>query len=157
MFSSDKYLLTVLLFCCCIVTKLCPTLQPHGLQPTRLFHPWDFSSKKIGIGYHFLLQAILPTQQRTLCLLHWQEDAFTTEPLGKPCIVYVTAFSFNSILIGQNCIKSHLQPRIHSIQSCALHSVYSNTEIFCYNDIHFLLGIFLLKQILYKKKDSMTK
>ena len=25
-----------LLFCCCSVTKLCPTLQPHGLQHARL-------------------------------------------------------------------------------------------------------------------------
>ena len=25
------------------VAQLCPTLQrPHGLQPTRLLHPWDF-------------------------------------------------------------------------------------------------------------------
>ena len=31
--------------------------QPHGLQPTRLHHPWDFPGKSTGVGCH--------------CLLHW--------------------------------------------------------------------------------------
>ena len=30
---------------------------PHGLQPTRLFCPWDFPGKSTGVGCH--------------CLLHW--------------------------------------------------------------------------------------
>ena len=25
--------------------KSCPTQRPHGLQPTRLLGPWDFSGK----------------------------------------------------------------------------------------------------------------
>ena len=29
--------------------------QPHGLQPTRLLHPWDFPGKSTGIGCHCLL------------------------------------------------------------------------------------------------------
>ena len=29
--------------------------RPHGLQPTRLLHPWDFPSKSIGVGCHCLL------------------------------------------------------------------------------------------------------
>ena len=29
--------------------------QPHGLQPTRLLHPWDFPGKSIGVGCHCLL------------------------------------------------------------------------------------------------------
>ena len=30
--------------------------RPHGLQPTRLFRPWDFPGKSIGVGCHCLLQ-----------------------------------------------------------------------------------------------------
>ena len=30
--------------------------QPHGLQPTRLLHPWDFPGKSTGVGCHRLLQ-----------------------------------------------------------------------------------------------------
>ena len=50
------------------------SLQPYGLQSTRLLCPLDFSGKNIGVGCHFLLQGIFPTQGLTglLCLLHWQ-------------------------------------------------------------------------------------
>ena len=30
--------------------------RPHGLQPTRLLHPWDFPGKRTGVGCHCLLQ-----------------------------------------------------------------------------------------------------
>ena len=33
----------------------CPTVQPHGLQPTRLLHPWDFPGKNTGVGRQCLL------------------------------------------------------------------------------------------------------
>ena len=32
--------------------------RPHGLQPTRLLHPWDFPGKSTGVGCHFLLQCM---------------------------------------------------------------------------------------------------
>ena len=31
--------------------------QPHGLQATRLLHPWDFPGKSTGVGCHCLLQS----------------------------------------------------------------------------------------------------
>ena len=31
---------------------------PHGLQPTRLLHPWDFPGKSTRVGCHCLLQKI---------------------------------------------------------------------------------------------------
>ena len=30
------------------------SLQPHGLQPTRLLCPWDFPGKSTGVGCHCL-------------------------------------------------------------------------------------------------------
>ena len=30
--------------------------QPHGLQPTRLLHAWDFPGKSTGVGCHCLLR-----------------------------------------------------------------------------------------------------
>ena len=32
--------------------------QPHGLQPTRLFHPWDFPDKSTGVECHCLLHPL---------------------------------------------------------------------------------------------------
>ena len=37
------------------------SVQPQGLQPTRLLCPWDFRGKSTGVGCHFLLQGIFPT------------------------------------------------------------------------------------------------
>ena len=36
----------------------CPTVRPHGLQPTRLLCPWDSPGKNTGVGSHFLLQCM---------------------------------------------------------------------------------------------------
>ena len=30
--------------------------RSHGLQPTRLLHPWDFPGKSTGVGCHCLLR-----------------------------------------------------------------------------------------------------
>ena len=34
------------------------SLQPHGLEPTRLLHPWDFPGKSTGVGCHCLLHTL---------------------------------------------------------------------------------------------------
>ena len=46
--------------------------------------PWDFPGKNAGLGCHFLLQSIFPTQRLNSCLLwllHWQMDSLL--PPGK--------------------------------------------------------------------------
>ena len=35
------------------------SLQPRGLKPSRLLHPWDSPGKNTGVGCHALLQEIL--------------------------------------------------------------------------------------------------
>ena len=42
------------------VAQSCPT--PCDPVDTRLLHPWDFLGKSTGVGCHFLLQGIFPTQ-----------------------------------------------------------------------------------------------
>ena len=34
------------------------SVQPHGLQPTRLLCPWDSPGKNTGVDCHFLLQCM---------------------------------------------------------------------------------------------------
>ena len=38
--------------------QLCPTLWPHGREPTRLPRLWDSPGKNTGVGCHFLLQCM---------------------------------------------------------------------------------------------------
>ena len=33
--------------------------RPHGLQPTRLLHPWDFPGKSTGVECHCLLRHLI--------------------------------------------------------------------------------------------------
>ena len=52
------------------------SLQPHGLYPTRLLHPWDFPGKSTGVGCHFLLQGIFPTQGLNPGLPHCRQTFY---------------------------------------------------------------------------------
>ena len=69
---------------CWLVAKSCPTLLlPHGLQPNGVLCPWDFLGKKTGVGCHFLLQGIFPTQGSN-CDACLAGGFFTPEPPGEP-------------------------------------------------------------------------
>ena len=39
----------------------------------RLLHPWDSLGKNTGVGCHFLLQGVFPTQGSNLGLLHCKQ------------------------------------------------------------------------------------
>ena len=39
--------------------------RPHGLQPTRLLHPWDFPGKSTGVGCHCLLPGAVSGKEST--------------------------------------------------------------------------------------------
>ena len=65
------------------------SLQPYGLQPTRLLCLWDSPGKNTGVGCHALLQGIFLTQESNphlLYLLHYR-GFFTPEPAGKPKLI----------------------------------------------------------------------
>ena len=59
------------------------SLRPHGLQPIRLLHPWDFPGKITGVGCHFLLQGIFLTQGLNPGLPHCRQMLYRLEPPGK--------------------------------------------------------------------------
>ena len=55
------------------VAQTCLTLQPCGLSPIRLLHPWDSPGKSTGVGCHFPLQGIFLAQGWNPDLLHWRQ------------------------------------------------------------------------------------
>ena len=59
-------------------------LRPHGLQPTRLLCPWDFPGKDTGVGCHFLLQGIFPTQELNPGVLHCRQILYQLSYKGSP-------------------------------------------------------------------------
>ena len=72
-------------------------LWPHGLSPTRLLCPWDFSGKNTGVGCHFLLQRIFPTQGLNLRLLLWQVDSLPLSHQGSPFVPVPHCMNFRII------------------------------------------------------------
>ena len=53
------------------------------MQPTRVLCPWDFPDKNTGVGCHFLLYGIFPTQESNLSPA-LQVDSLPAEPLAMP-------------------------------------------------------------------------
>ena len=55
--------------------------------PVKLFFPWNFPGKNIGVGCHFLFQGVFSNEGlnlHLLCLLHWQADSLPLHRLGSP-------------------------------------------------------------------------
>ena len=60
------------------------SLRPHGLWPTRLLSPWNFPGKSTGVGCHFLLQGIFPTQELNPGLPHCRQTLYHLSHQGSP-------------------------------------------------------------------------
>ena len=72
------------------------SLQPHGLQPTRLLCPWNSPGKNTGMGCHSLHQGILLTQGSNLGLLHCRQIVYPLSHQGSPTyhgIFFINIFS----------------------------------------------------------------
>ena len=60
------------------------SLWPHGLQPVRLFCPWNFPDKNTGVGNYSLLQGIFPTQGSNPGLQHCGQILYLLSHEGSP-------------------------------------------------------------------------
>ena len=65
------------------VAQSYPTLC--NSMDTRLLCPWDFLDKSTGVGCHFLLQGIFPTQGSNPGVPHCRH-ALPSEPPGKSLV-----------------------------------------------------------------------
>ena len=75
------YLQALVYVLACWITS--SSLQPCGWEPARLLCPWDSPGKSTGVGCHFLLQGIFPTQGSNLHLLHGRKT-LPADLSGKP-------------------------------------------------------------------------
>ena len=70
------------------------SLQPHGLSPTRLLHPWDFPGRNTAVGSPFLLQRIFQTQGSNPGLPHCRGIFYCLNHQGSPRILEWIAVTF---------------------------------------------------------------
>ena len=75
------------LFCCVIipfssVAQLCSTLC-DPIDCSLPGCPWHFPGNSTGVGCHFLLQGIFPTQGSNPGLPHCRQTLYSLEPPGK--------------------------------------------------------------------------
>ena len=67
------------------------SLQPHGL-----YRPWNSPGQSTGVGSHFLLQGIFPTQGSNLGLPHCRRIFYQLSHQGSPRILEWVACPFSS-------------------------------------------------------------
>ena len=95
------------------VAHLCLTLwDPMDCSLTRFLRPWDFPGKDTGVGCHFLIQEIFPTQGLNLGLLHCRPTLYCLSHQGSPPY---TQRNHNS--------KRHLHSNVH----CS--TIYNSQDI----------------------------
>ena len=77
--------------------------ETHGLQPTRLLHPWDFPGKSTGVGCHCLLQfkPWWPQSQMFWWLIFLVQDTQALEPSvsSDPSVLGENVYNCNILLI----------------------------------------------------------
>ena len=88
----------------CVCSVVSKSLQPQGLQPARLLCPSDFPGKNTGVGCHFLLHGICPTQELNLGLPASPALAgrfFTTVTPGKaPRVTWEAFKKYRCLLVS---------------------------------------------------------
>ena len=62
--------------------------QLHGLQPTRLLHPWDFPGKSTGVGCHCLLHPYWCIFLLCITAGFWAKELNRDIKIIKPLCVY---------------------------------------------------------------------
>ena len=97
-------MLNIISYCCQVTSVMSDSVRPHGLQPTRLFHPWDSPGKNSGVGCHFLLQCMKvesESEVTQLCLT--LSDPMDCSPPGSSIhgIFWATVLEWGAIAFSQ--------------------------------------------------------
>ena len=120
--------------------------QPHGLQPTRLLHPWDFPGKSTGVGCHCLLQHThIYLSKNTPKPHHSTQHILNPFPPSTPLPKLLHIYTYVSLHTSL-CLSPHTQlslpPHTHSM-SLPLYplSPFTPTPQSLYTHTHFHSGL----------------
>ena len=109
------------------VTSLSRVLQPRGLQPTRLLHPWDFTGMSTGVGCHCLLQRIFLTQGLNSGLPHCKQMLYRLSHQEVHMHVSIPLQSLFSFRLLQSIHQCSL---CYTVGSCWLSVFYMSEPLF---------------------------
>ena len=127
----------------CDVGQMCSddlynSLRPHGLWPASLLCPWNLPGKNTGVGCHFLLQRVFPTQILNLGLLHWQVilyhcanwEAIYIYIYIYKIIKYICVCVFQIRILTWWCLSTSFDLGIPLQKSGIQKSVYKYTKLY---------------------------
>ena len=106
-------------------------LQPMDCSLTRFLRPWDFPGKNTGVGCHFLLQEIFPTQGLKPGLPHCRQMLYHLSHQGKS----IYSFPFEP--------PSHLPPH-HTPLGI---SIYIYVYLITTRIVFFLLYLYEMREV----------
>ena len=83
----------LILWCACasVLCYVLPFVTPRLWSP-RLLCPWSFLGTNTGVGCHFLLLGIFPTQGSNPCLLPWYVGSLPLSQLENPNFIELVQF-----------------------------------------------------------------
>ena len=73
---------------------------PRIVACTKLLCPWDFQGKSTGVGCHFLLQGIFPTQGSNPGLSHCRQTLYHLSHQESPVFQHVSLNTGKSFLLS---------------------------------------------------------
>ena len=155
----DFLYLTIVIVYVCVCPCVCishsvmsNSLQPHGVQPTRLFCPWDFPGNNTGVGCHFLLQGIFPTQGLSPGLLHCHQILYHLSHQGLYVVVVLQNRRFN----GNRGQEKGRQETITYQQQVKENLKMNNMYFFLKFSLAFFLPLFMLISSFHLITSSFT-
>ena len=89
--------------------------RPHGLQPTRLLHPWDFPGKSTGVECHCLLPYFLKIELNSIGLIPPRLDLLSKFPEKMLSSSYSPIFRAKSFLFELTLDALNWLPQLISL------------------------------------------
>ena len=83
-------------WCCPSPFFLSCSVVSDSLRPDGLYSPWNSPGQNTGVGSHFLLQGIFPTQGSNPRPLHCRQILYQLSHKGSPRILEWVAYPFSS-------------------------------------------------------------
>ena len=119
------------------------SLQPHGLQPSRLLS-MEFSRQDPGVGSHFLLQRVFLTQGLKLGLLHYRQIPYHLNHQGSP--VHPLNVKTSHPILGPPVLRLHTLSVILSTSMTSTFMPRSYPPLLFFGYITQLVGSQFLNQ-----------